>query len=78
MPSQRRPRGNRAKHLVRVAAEYTQLLYHVSKAHSDTRSSFVDEIQWVCRLPLSSVLTPFDRPVLTENQPYTINLVIGP
>jgi conserved oligomeric Golgi complex subunit 2 len=58
MLSQQRPRGNRAKHLVRVAAEYTQLLYHVSKAHSDTRSAFVDEIQWVCGLLLSSLLTP--------------------
>ncbi|KAI0288526.1 oligomeric golgi complex component, COG2-domain-containing protein [Russula brevipes] len=41
-----RPRGNRAKHLVRVATEYTQLLYHVSKAQADIRSAFVDEIQW--------------------------------
>ncbi|KAF8502380.1 COG complex component [Russula emetica] len=41
-----RPRGNRAKHLVRVATEYTQLLYHVSKAQADARSAFVDEIQW--------------------------------
>ncbi|KAI9507427.1 COG complex component [Russula earlei] len=40
-----RPRGNRAKHLVRVATEYTQLLYHVSKAQADTRSAFVDEMQ---------------------------------
>jgi len=44
------PRGNRAKHLVRVATEYTQLLYHVSKAQADTRSAFVDEIQGVCEL----------------------------
>ncbi|KAF8490956.1 hypothetical protein F5888DRAFT_1909771 [Russula emetica] len=42
----RRPRGNRAKHLVRVATEYTQLLYYVSKAQADARSAFVDEIQW--------------------------------
>ncbi|KAF8497032.1 hypothetical protein F5888DRAFT_1803643 [Russula emetica] len=42
----RRLRGNRAKHLVRVATEYTQLLYHVSKAQADARSAFVDEIQW--------------------------------
>ncbi|KAI0267134.1 oligomeric golgi complex component, COG2-domain-containing protein [Gloeopeniophorella convolvens] len=41
-----RSRGNRAKHLVRVAAEYTQLLYHVSKAQADSRSAFIDEIQW--------------------------------
>ncbi|KAH9001596.1 COG complex component, partial [Lactarius akahatsu] len=41
-----RPRGNRAKHLVRVAAEYTHLLYHVTKAQAVTRTAFVDEIQW--------------------------------
>ncbi|CAL1707275.1 unnamed protein product [Somion occarium] len=40
-----RSRTNRAKHLSRVAAEYTQLLYHVSKAKSDT-CAFVDECQW--------------------------------
>ncbi|KAH7926725.1 COG complex component [Leucogyrophana mollusca] len=38
-------RGNRAKHLARVATEYTQLLYHVSKARSE-KCVFVDEIQW--------------------------------
>ncbi|KAG5650522.1 hypothetical protein H0H81_011940 [Sphagnurus paluster] len=37
--------GNRAKHLGRVAAEYTQLLYHASKAREE-RCAFVDEIQW--------------------------------
>ncbi|KAH9180208.1 COG complex component [Lactarius sanguifluus] len=42
-----RPRGNRAKHLVRVAAEYTHLLYHVTKAQTVTRTAFVDEIQWL-------------------------------
>ena len=42
-----RTRGNRAKHLGRVAAEYTQLLYHVSKARA-AKCVFVDEIQWVC------------------------------
>ncbi|KAH9948954.1 COG complex component [Amylocystis lapponica] len=40
-----RTRGNRAKHLARVAAEYTQLLYHVSRAQVD-KSAFVDESQW--------------------------------
>jgi conserved oligomeric Golgi complex subunit 2 len=40
---------NRAKHLGRVAAEYTQLLYHASKAREE-RCIFVDEIQWVCEL----------------------------
>lgn len=43
-----RTRGNRAKHLGRVAAEYTQLLYHASKARKDS-CIFVDEIQWVRR-----------------------------
>jgi len=45
-----RPRASRAKHLVRVAAEYSHLLYHVTKAQTNTRSAFVDEIQWVCGL----------------------------
>ncbi|KAL6300485.1 COG complex component [Sparassis latifolia] len=40
-----RTRGNRAKHLARVAAEYTQLLYHVSRASAE-RCAFVDESQW--------------------------------
>jgi conserved oligomeric Golgi complex subunit 2 len=34
---------SRAKHLSRVAAEYIQLLYHVSKTST---SAFIDEIQW--------------------------------
>jgi len=51
-----RPRGNRAKHLVRIATEYTQLLYHVSKAQADARSAFVDEIQWVGELSLLKYL----------------------
>ncbi|KAH8107892.1 COG complex component [Cristinia sonorae] len=40
-----RTRGNRAKHLSRVAAEYNQLLYHISKAQAQ-KSAFVQEIQW--------------------------------
>ncbi|KAF9465050.1 oligomeric golgi complex component, COG2-domain-containing protein [Collybia nuda] len=40
-----RSRGNTAKHLGRVAAEYTQLLYHASKARAE-KCIFVDEIQW--------------------------------
>ncbi|KAG6857674.1 hypothetical protein H0H87_004090 [Tephrocybe sp. NHM501043] len=40
-----RSRGNRAKHLGRVAAEYMQLLYHATKARAE-RCIFVDEIQW--------------------------------
>ncbi|OBZ70879.1 Conserved oligomeric Golgi complex subunit 2 [Grifola frondosa] len=39
-----RTRGNRAKHLARVAAEYTQLLYHVSRARTE-ECAFVDESQ---------------------------------
>ncbi|KAF9033306.1 COG complex component [Hymenopellis radicata] len=38
-------RGNQAKHLSRVAAEYTQLLYHAAKARDDN-CAFVDEMQW--------------------------------
>ncbi|KAK0461060.1 COG complex component [Desarmillaria tabescens] len=38
-------RGNQAKHLHRIAAEYTQLLYHASKARAD-KCAFVDEVQW--------------------------------
>ncbi|KAK7685131.1 hypothetical protein QCA50_011494 [Cerrena zonata] len=40
-----RSRTNRAKHLSRVAAEYTQLLYHVNKAKNNN-CAFVDECQW--------------------------------
>ncbi|KAG6911130.1 hypothetical protein DXG01_003870 [Tephrocybe rancida] len=43
--TEHRSRGNRAKHLGRVAAEYMQLLYHASKARAE-RCIFVDEIQW--------------------------------
>ncbi|KAF9450434.1 COG complex component [Macrolepiota fuliginosa MF-IS2] len=38
-------RSNRAKHIARVAAEYMQLLYHVSKAREE-KCAFVDELQW--------------------------------
>ena len=41
-----RVRGNRAKHLSRVASEYTQLLYHISKANAG-KCAFIIEIQWV-------------------------------
>ncbi|KAI8993989.1 COG complex component [Trametes punicea] len=40
-----RTRGNRAKHLARVAAEYSQLLYHVSRARTEP-CAFIDESQW--------------------------------
>ncbi|CAA7261620.1 unnamed protein product [Cyclocybe aegerita] len=43
--SEEKFRGNKAKHLGRVAAEYTQLLYHVHKAQVENRV-FVAEIQW--------------------------------
>ncbi|EMD37937.1 hypothetical protein CERSUDRAFT_50066 [Gelatoporia subvermispora B] len=41
----RSSRGSRAKHLARVATEYTQLLYHVSRACTG-RCAFVEESQW--------------------------------
>ncbi|EDR11848.1 uncharacterized protein LACBIDRAFT_247029 [Laccaria bicolor S238N-H82] len=37
--------GNRVTHLARVAVEYTQLLYHASKAREEN-CSFINEIQW--------------------------------
>ncbi|KAG5735120.1 Conserved oligomeric Golgi complex subunit 2 [Termitomyces sp. T112] len=40
-----RSRGNRAKHLGRVAAEYVQLSYHSSKARAEN-CKFVDQLQW--------------------------------
>ena len=60
-----RSRGSRAKHLARVAAEYTQLLYHVAKAQTDGQSSFIDEIQWVCML--SGDLSGDDSPTFIAN-----------
>ncbi|KAH9063765.1 COG complex component [Lactarius deliciosus] len=56
-----RPRGNRAKHLVRVAAEYTHLLYHVTKAQTVTRTAFVDEIQWRISRIQSTLSSDLDR-----------------
>ncbi|KAH0827904.1 oligomeric golgi complex component, COG2-domain-containing protein [Lanmaoa asiatica] len=38
-------RGSRGKHLSRVATEYTQLLYIVSKARAEN-CAYVEEIQW--------------------------------
>ncbi|KDQ57488.1 hypothetical protein JAAARDRAFT_177682 [Jaapia argillacea MUCL 33604] len=40
-----RSQANKATHLSRVASEYTQLLYHVSKAQ-EQKSAFVREMQW--------------------------------
>ena len=42
--SKSRFRENRAKHLSRAAAEYTQLLYHVRRARAE-KCEFVDEVQ---------------------------------
>lgn len=58
-----RVRGNRAKHLSRVASEYTQLLYHVSKANPG-KCAFVTEIQWV-RFP-GSWQSPLSDPLATS------------
>ncbi|KAF8893790.1 oligomeric golgi complex component, COG2-domain-containing protein [Infundibulicybe gibba] len=44
--NEEKSRGNRAKHLGRVASEYSQLLYHVSKAQNES-CLFVEKIQWV-------------------------------
>ncbi|KAF9227314.1 COG complex component [Gyrodon lividus] len=38
-------RGSRGKHISRVAIEYTQLLYHVSKARAEN-CAYIEEIQW--------------------------------
>ncbi|KAG2055478.1 COG complex component [Suillus hirtellus] len=44
-PIDAKSQGNRAKHLSRVTAEYTQLLYHIEKAKEEN-CAFVDEIRW--------------------------------
>ncbi|KAG1752981.1 oligomeric golgi complex component, COG2-domain-containing protein [Suillus lakei] len=44
-PVDAKSQGKRAKHLSRVTAEYTQLLYHIEKAKEDN-CAFVDEIRW--------------------------------
>ncbi|KAG8213973.1 oligomeric golgi complex component, COG2-domain-containing protein [Butyriboletus roseoflavus] len=43
--SSAKTRGSRGKHLSRVATEYTQLLYLVSKARAEN-CAYVEEIQW--------------------------------
>ncbi|KAJ3856207.1 COG complex component [Lentinula lateritia] len=50
---------NKAKHLNRAAAEYTQLLYHASKARSEN-CAFVDEIQWKIDRIQSSLSSDLD------------------
>ncbi|KIK67348.1 hypothetical protein GYMLUDRAFT_37448 [Collybiopsis luxurians FD-317 M1] len=54
-----RSQANKAKHLNRVAAEYTQLLYHASKARSEN-CAFVDEIQWRIERIQSSISSDLD------------------
>lgn len=44
-PTDAKSQGNRTKHLSRVTAEYTQLLYHIEKAKEEN-CAFVDEIRW--------------------------------
>jgi septal ring factor EnvC (AmiA/AmiB activator) len=44
--SENRSQSGHAKHLSRVAAEYTQLTYHASKARANS-CLYVDEVQWV-------------------------------
>ncbi|KAJ3803011.1 COG complex component [Lentinula aff. detonsa] len=51
--------ANKAKHLNRAAAEYTQLLYHASKARSE-HCAFVDEIQWKIDRIQSSLSSDLD------------------
>ncbi|TFY83578.1 hypothetical protein EWM64_g449 [Hericium alpestre] len=59
--SDERIRGNRAKHLTRVAAEYTQLLYHVQKANDERPSAFVDEMQWRIERVKSTISSDLDH-----------------
>ncbi|TFL04432.1 COG complex component [Pterulicium gracile] len=49
-----------AKHLGRVAAEYTQLLYHASKARSSS-CAFIDEVQWRIDRIQSSLSSDLDH-----------------
>ncbi|KAJ4483374.1 COG complex component [Lentinula aciculospora] len=51
--------ANKAKHLNRAAVEYTQLLYHASKARSEN-CAFVDEIQWKIDRIQSSLSSDLD------------------
>ena len=69
-------RGNRAKHLARVAAEYTQLLYHAGKARAE-KCKFVDEIQWVRVSPLFHFLLLTEICALAHRQS-TFNFIFGP
>ncbi|KAF9650191.1 COG complex component [Thelephora ganbajun] len=55
-----RVRGNRAKHLSRVASEYTQLLYHVSKTNPG-KCAFVTEVQWRVDRIKSTLFSDLDK-----------------
>ncbi|KAH9892690.1 COG complex component [Cubamyces lactineus] len=55
-----RGRGSRAKHIARVAAEYTQLLYHVSRARIEP-CAFIDESQWRVDRIKSTVSSDLDH-----------------
>ncbi|KAF5393319.1 hypothetical protein D9757_000644 [Collybiopsis confluens] len=51
--------ANTAKHINRVAVEYTQLFYHASKARSEN-CAFIDEIQWKIDRIQSSISSDLD------------------
>lgn len=58
-----RSQGSRSKHLSRVAAEYTHLLYHADKARKE-KCAFADEIQPVRNrpiIPLNTVCSLFPQ-----------------
>jgi len=64
-----RGRSNRAKHIARVAAEYMQLLYHVSKAREES-CAFIDVLQWVCEISFST-----GNPFLAEQRKRSASIV---
>ncbi|PIL35979.1 hypothetical protein GSI_01639 [Ganoderma sinense ZZ0214-1] len=66
-----RIRGNRAKHIARVAAEYTQLLYHVSRARTEP-CAFIDESQWRIDRIKSTLSSDLDHLFAT-----TLNSLVG-
>ncbi|KAI1795580.1 COG complex component [Ganoderma leucocontextum] len=66
-----RIRGNHAKHIARVAAEYTQLLYHVSRARAEP-CAFIDESQWRVDRIKSTLSSDLDHLFAT-----TLNSLVG-
>ncbi|EJF57655.1 COG complex component [Dichomitus squalens LYAD-421 SS1] len=66
-----RTRGNRAKHIARVAAEYTQLLYHVERA-STQPCAFIDEHQWRVERIKSTLSSDLDHLLATA-----LNSLVG-